>query len=316
MTVWSKVGKREKSCKFLPSQLMGSLGAVGFSEDRVLLTFHDDPAEKLTIVDMSRCEVKERTELKGTMVVELFPAPGGWTATGPALAGREYSLLRLDLAGKVTDSFSVPDEIRDDIKARIPALPFERSIAISVGREVWLLPSASYGFIRPPQHGKGEYSFEPPSCLAAEARELQGEEQIRFLEKRVESATGADGKRAAEATLAGARKGKGRTTLAAIATAASYRGDLGVLVRYDRGGRRGCRLDVWDLTAETVVAMMPIGGDCGGFLAMSDEGAWIAKGGMLQLMPLPSLTNPLKQPCAALREVVKTVAGNAEGERE
>lgn len=305
MTVWKKDGKREKSCTFLPTQLMGPLGVVGFSEGRALLTFHDEPAERALVIDLSRCEAKERNDIKGVMAVEVFPAPGGWMLSGPVLADRRYSLLRLDLAGKLIDTFTVPDEIRDDIRARVPGLPFERAIAIWAGRDVWILPSGSYGFIRPPQRGKGEYSFDPPACLASEAREIKGEAQIRFLEKRVEGSATPEGAAMNEKALEAAKKGVQRTFLSAVGTAAGFGDLLGVLVGYDRGGRRGCRLDVWDMTAEAVVAVVPVGEECGGFLALSDEGAWVASGGKLRSISLPSLSFPLKQPCVVLRDVVR-----------
>lgn len=305
LTAWGNDGEKQKSCSFLPGLVSNNTGAVGLNEEKAAVVLHGEP-ETIAIVDLSHCEIKARTEVRDVIPLEFFAAPGGWTFTGPRTDGKGYYLGRMGFDGKTTDTYSLASEIKADIQTRFPDVPASRTIAISVNGDTWLLPSATYVFTRPPQRGKDEYAFEPPACLSAETRELTGEEQLRHLDQRALSAVDERTKKETERVAKAAREGKGRTFIAAVATAASFGDFLGLLVRYQRAGHTGCRLDIWDMATEAPVAIIPVGPTCGNFLAMSDSTAWILKNGEVSDISLPPLTMPLKQPCSVFHGIVKS----------
>ncbi len=310
LTIWDAEGTKVTSCA-LPAALASfKSGMVGLSEDRAVIVLHGDPTT-LVVVDVPRCEVKARAQIAEMIPLEFFAAPLGWTVAGPRTDGKGYSAVRLDLKGKVTESYSLPDEIDADLRTRFAPGPASRALPIVVAGDLWLIPGSTYMLTRPAQKGRDEYVLEPPACLSAQTRELRGDERVRYTEDRLKNATDPGTKKEMNRLATAAREGRGQTFLAAIAAAASYGDFLGLIVRYERAGHTGCRLDIWNLSNDSLSAIVPIGESCSNFLALTEESAWILRGGELVNISLPPLALPLKQPCTEFYGVAKALRDEA-----
>lgn len=261
--LWNRRGTLDKTCLVDPGLSAEILtGMVGLNDDRALFAASRGDHLSLNVYDVSRCRLLERRVLPGFAVMAVQPAKNGWLLQTLALSDRSGKVFEIDRSGRPAGSWTIPDDLAlDDSQSAIPG---RWAVPIDVDGDVWLIPQASYRFVRPRQRGKGDYEFRPPSCLASAARAFSEEEARSHSKAQIESSEGTSIRRVFEAIEKSPSK---KTVAMAVVGAAASGSRVAVLVR-DAAGE--CRVDIWDLTSEKLLAAEHVG-SCNTAISFRDE---------------------------------------------
>lgn len=272
---------------------------------RALLAYFDfaagsESARQLVLVDLEHCRVERLFALEG-VVQALAAAPGGWVVTlmGGSVLAPAPILVRVDDHGREVDRFEVAQQAA--AIARELGLPEADTPRggrpLVVGKETWFVPDMAYELWRPAQRGKPFRRLVPPPCLAATARFVSAEESAaRALERASlfpEPVRRSIERQAAAGTL--------RPIVQRATRGLAARGTLVAVQLTDPRVEGGARLDLWDVSREELLALVPAPASAG-LLAVGDGFAWLTQEGeLLRRLPLPQGGEPLADPCAALK---------------
>ncbi len=271
---------------------------------KALLAYFDfaagcESARQLVLVDLDRCRVERLFALEG-VAQALVAAPGGWVVTllGGSVVAPTPLLVRVDDHGREVARFEVVEQaaaIAQELGLPEAGTP-RGGRPLVVGEESWFVPDLAYELWRPAQRGKPFRRLQPPPCLAATARLSSAEESAaRALERAKlfpEPVRRAIERQAAAGTL-GPIVQRPTRGLAA-------RGTLVAVQLTDPRVEGGARLDLWDVSREELLAIVPAPASAG-LLALGDGFAWLTQEGeLLRRLPLPQGVEPLADPCAAL----------------
>ncbi len=173
-----------------------------------------------------------------------------------------------------------------------------------VGKETWFVPDMAYELWRAAQRGKPFRRLVPPACLAATARFASAEETATRARERArlfpEPVRRAIERQAAAGTL--------RPIVQRATRGVAARGTLVAVQLTDPRMEGGGRLDLWDVSREELLAVVPVSA-AAGLLAVGDGFVWLThEGELLRRLPLPEGGEPLADPCAALAPPPTAVA--------
>lgn len=297
LSLWTSSGKLDSSCTFPDTQTPA--GILGLNDSRVLFVTPAGDHTELLVFEASECRLRAQRDLPGFAVVSVHPARDGWLLEGidskkVSKGGAAHRVLAITSDGKLWGSYELPD---DALAGAAPTHPFGKwASPVDVSGEVWLIPQASYRFVRPRQAGREEYVFVPEGCLAADGRGLEEAEARKyasaFATGRPESPMKVTLNQRAEGTRAG------QSALGAVSAVASYRSLVGVVVRPNDAAT--CRLDIWDLLTEKPVLVKPLKSACPASFWFSDERLfYLDDGRVIEWEFERPLYDLLQDPCTA-----------------
>lgn len=306
LTLWDRRGEQIGSCAVAATQPLATVNSIALRDDTVLLSYFSPQAGReeervFDVFDMAECKVSSTFSLPGVSQF-LQGAPDGWLVTARNLDAASFIFELIRDSGKPSQEFAVPTELQARIRAKASPNP-GASVArlVAVRNDVWLVPSGSYELWFPKQKGRSERVVAPPPCLAAEGRALSGKEAEDELLARVANASD-ETKKMMQAFVERSRAGAAAPMsgyVGAVSAVASYDRLLAVAVRAPPEASTHCRVDVWDTSIDSLVAVVPTPGDrCAGFLAVSDDALLVWQKEHLKRFTLPSPLVPLSNPCA------------------
>ena len=306
ISVWKEDGALLTECVARDPRLGVSPSQVTVRGDRAFLRFFDPPAasttgdERWAVLELGRCKVLKEFGIPGVLMT-VAPSADGWLLVVnehlPAKDG--FAFIEMDDDGRVVRRFDLLRHLRQRVDN--PDLTdlygaFSGRLFAS-GKEVWFLPHSMYELWRPPQRGLPLREVVPPDCLAVKGRRATGEELRKFFEEVLKDVP--------EEVRAQSRASTRREGFNFASTSvATNRRLLAVTVR-DPKLPEGDRLDLWDMTLESVVAVAQI--PKGMYLvSLGEEHAWLlSEDRRFSRWALPEHAVPLDDPCAAYAALVK-----------
>ncbi|MEP0774538.1 MAG: hypothetical protein HRF46_09270 [Acidobacteriota bacterium] len=312
-SLWDDEGKSLARCRLAQPSLEGSANVVAVRGDKALVSFFEpaagqEEARQLAVVDVVQCRLAHTFALEG-VVMGAAGFDQGWLTVTRAPGTAVHRFLYLNDRGKVAAEYQLPQALQDALEQEeVP--PLARGGRLlgtgrGLARRVVMLATAAYEIWFPAQKGRPARRLDTPDCLAARGRALQGEEAEQELRRRAAGAS-QETRRVIEDFVLRSRAGRAspmRSYVGAVATA-SARGDVLVVAVRDPQLAGGCRLDLWDMSVEGLVAVLPPPENiCPGFLALGREHLWVLKEGRLVSVPLPAQLVPVEDPCKAVAAV-------------
>lgn len=298
--LWSEDGKLVASCEVSDPRLQGMRNAAALRGNLALVSLMEPEAgteenRKVVVVDLHRCQVVSSFALPG-VVLGVRGGADGWLIVTHQVGGRDYGMLIVDDAGQVLERLDLPKELQTELATR--GLPAGPPSLVPFRDRTLLVSRAKYELWFPSQKGRAARQLHLPRCLAVEGEWLSGEESARELRRRVTYAS-EETRRAVETFLE--KGGSHRGFMAPVRSVAVYRDRLAVLLR-DPKVAGGCRLDIWDLSREGLLAVaVTPGNSCPNQLVgLARDGLWIFQDGSLLKLPLELAADPLERPCEAL----------------
>lgn len=299
---WDGDGDPRSRCVAEDPRLPNSPGTIAYNDGKALLFYSDFEAgsetlRKTVLIDTDRCEVLGTGAVPG-VVHGVQAVSDGWIAFTREPFAPNSNVLELGADGTIADAFALDTTFdKAEEEGRVEDSPLARTAQpLVVGRDLWLLPQAAYELWFPPQRGRSSRTVTPPPCLAADARVLRGADSAAFLQERAKHFP-ADLRAPLVAAAAAGNPGP----IVFSPTAGAIVADRLLAVKvFDDRLVEGARLDVWDLTTESVVAVVPFPTDRR-LLASANGTLWVLDDGRrIQRQALPEAGPPTFDPCAAL----------------
>lgn len=296
--LWSEGGKLVRTCELSDPRLQGLPHTAALRGDLVLLSFFEPEAgleekRKLVIVDVGNCRVVASFSLPG-VVLGTRAARDGWLVVSHDMATSEYLYSMVDDEGREITKYRVPEANQESLTAQgLPAgpeslVPFrDRTVMVTRGiYELWY----------PAQKSRSARKIPMPQCLSLQGRWLTGAESDQELRRRVAHAS-EETRRIIEDFLK--KGGSHRGFMAPVAGVSVFQDRLAVLLN-DRSIPEGCRLDIWDLSLEAPLVIMPWDACPTPFFALVRDGLWVVRGDRLVKVPVDIPQSALGQPCEVL----------------
>lgn len=294
---WAKVAARGNEAIFVFSDTV-----VGKSDER-----------RLAVVDIDRCEIAATGPFPIGHPVYLAAGRYDWlTAARPVAKELDrFVFVAFDEEGRTTatyDAYGAIDELVKKGKLEAPFGPHLAEMAVAAN-EVWILPKARYALLRPPQGGTPLRTVEPPDCLAAKGAVLTGEDAVKFFRDKILKQIAPDDRKESEERL---KKGSRFTGFEySFGSVITYRRYLAV-TPHDPRLKGGSRLDIWDMTTESLVAVLPFNSS-EVLVGFCDERAWVlAEDHSVRSIVLPELAEPLEEPCRTYSRVLAATSPPAQ----
>jgi len=313
ISTWQPDGAPRSRCVVEDPRLPSAPTTIAYNDGTALLFYLDFEAgsetlRKTALIDTDRCEVLGTAAVPG-VVHAVMAATDGWIVFTREPFAPNSTVLHLAADGTIADASTLDasfDEL--DEEGTGDASPLSRTAQpLVVGRDLWLLPRAAYELWYPPQRGRSSRRVAPPPCLAADAHVLRGAESAAFLQERAKRFPA---HLRGPLLVAAATGDPGPIVFSPTAGAVVADRLLAVKV-FDGRLAEGARLDVWDLTTESVVAVVPFPTDRR-LLSSADGMLWVLdEGRRIHRQPLPEAGRPTFDPCTALPPV--HVAADAGG---
>jgi hypothetical protein len=312
ISIWDGDGDLLTTCT--PTGLAGRQPlSVAARRDRLLMTF--DTGAKATqpppkgkpgggtevvVVDVHRCRIERRYEVAAfPPMVRFVAAQDGWLQVGVPGLGHDPQAIPRDDRGEAGSAIEMPVEYLGDIERR-----FRRPEAIGVlpvpagKRDTWFLPVSTYEWWIPGTAAHPARRVQPPQCLRQDGRELSGVAAVDAFIARGRT----DDERARLSEIAESLTSDGQpfTLLEPSARpgfVASTPSRVAVLVRSPE--KEAWRLDLWDPTAEAVVAIITLPTSwTPRRVGLGDDAAWVLVGERFHRVELPAdAVLPLDDPC-------------------
>lgn len=263
---------------------------------------------RAVVVDVEACRVERELAIPG-VATSVAGLEGGWAVsllTVPTeLVGsgepEDPPVVLLPDDGDEAEPVDLDRGLLhaavEEAGAEEPGLPSRGAKVLATRKDVWVLPDAFYELIWPRQHGRAARVVVPPPCLQARGRAVEPEEGAKRL-----ALIGRDSS-LPESVRAHLASGARSKAFRAWVRGAAAGGGLAAVEVRDQGLEGGLRIDVWDLSEEAVVAVLPSPGS-GKLVAVSEEGIWYRQGQRMLRLALPhGPLLPLQDPCTALKEL-------------
>ncbi len=337
VTLWSPQGRVRLESSLDDERERGEAYLVALRGHRALLAFFEPlPGEekqqlrRTVVVDLESRKVAAVFALPG-LVLSAAGADGGWLVLrrmlGAEPSARPRSFAEAGLAlewisddGGERKSLELPPGVAEGVReASLSSAAAFSGRPVGVGRHSWFVPTAHYELWRLKRGTRPARLVEPLPCLAAAGRMLGPEETRRRWEQIMARADAATRKRFE--AMAAAEAGEGKVQYApsfvgAVTAVAPFGTRLAVAVRDGSRSDGGCRLDVWDLDLEGVVAVAQLPeGVCPSFLALHEDGVWAWQGSHLARYSFELSALPLPEPCLAAGRAAATDARGVQGRR-
>ncbi|MBL8115803.1 MAG: hypothetical protein JNK60_23205 [Acidobacteria bacterium] len=294
ITIWDARGRTETHCS-LGAASPFARGNLGLNGSRVLFAGSEGNKASLAVYDTRGCELKKTVSLEGYAVLGVFPAKYGWLLTVASLKDFQHSVISVDDSGRKSATFDLEDEFLPEPaegEAAGSSLLGKMSYPFEADGDVWLIPAQKYVLVRPQQKGKGAYSLDPPGCLATRSARMSAEAAKLGRERMAKTYKGT----ALGSALEVEPKGW-ESFSSSVVTVSSSPSGVGVVARMQSGG---CRLDVWNLSAESLLQSVKLG-TCPTTVWFTDDEARYVSDGKLATL---SFAVPLSQakPIASCKE--------------
>jgi hypothetical protein len=322
-TRWAADGRSRGRCTPNLEAVGRGFCVTAVKGDRALVVFSDvapgtKEERRFGIVDLEPCKVVAMGQFRAGHPWILVAGGDGWLAcattdrwmkpdkAGERPRGEQYEFVEMNDQGKVGSRFEVREAIEELVRHEKLDVPFGPRMArlVAVGRETWVLPQAAYALVRPAQGGRSLRVVEPPECLAARGRQYTEAEAEAFSQKQYWGRMSPDERKSEEEKLKGARRRSTTAFQSPVVSAVPYRRYLAVVVR-DGRLEGGARLDIWDMTDEAPVAILPFSAD-EQLVGFSDERGWVVDGERrVRELGIPELQAPLDDPCATYGALAK-----------
>jgi len=307
--LWDRHGALVETCALDDLALPSDHAGLALRGDTVLLSFFDVAAEsdgerRQVIVDLGRCKVAARFNLKGVMM-GLTATASDWVmfARSDESPGAKLSLTVVNDKGEIVKTLDVEPSLKrlSEGQSFSAHLGPQTVTQFAVGKDVWVIPAAAYQLWQPPQHGNSLREVFPPECLAATGHELTGQENITHV---LELSRNWPDDIRKSLELGAKHGGLSPSFLSATSRVVAWDTFVAVQVRGQKAGN-GDRIDIWDMLQESVVAMVPVS-ETRLLVGFNDSGLWVrVEDRKLERIPLPELWPKRFDPCAAL-EAIKT----------
>lgn len=294
ITIWDARGRTETHCS-LGAASPFARGNLGLNGSRVLFAGSEGNKASLAVYDTRGCELKKTVSLDGYAVLGVFPAKYGWLLTVASLKDFQHSVVSVDDSGRKSGTFDLEDEFLPEPaegEAAGSSLLGKMSYPFEADGDVWLIPAQKYLLVRPQQKGKGAYALDPPGCLATRSVRMSAEAAKLGRERMAKTRKGT-----ALGSLLEAEPKGWESFYSSVVTVSFSSAGVGVVARMQSGD---CRLDVWNLSAESLLQSIKLG-TCPTTVWFTDDEAHYVSDGKLATL---GFTVPLSQakPIASCKE--------------
>jgi len=231
---------------------------------------------KYALVDLRSHEVTAEFGA-GLPPAKVFAGVEGWVVE-PVSPGEAPRLLEYNQHGKLVRESGAPQGVVERAAQEL-GRPEAASLRIAApGGRLWAVPAGMYELWL--LHGTPT-RFQVPECLRVKGNEVTGDAGRRKFLQMIERGDKA-ARRQIESTVADAL-GTSRPFhgfFAAVVTVVSRGEALGVLLdAHPEELSGGCRLDVWQVSDQSLSAVVPIPGVCPSVVALGTGGAWVLQAG-------------------------------------